>query len=160
MSKKINTILIIIFFVLSFSLISAYFIEYVLGHKPCKLCLYQRYPYILSILLICSIYLFKKNIKIHLLILSAISLLGAVLAFYHFGIEQSFFNEYGVCETKSLQQDLSKDEILKELKQNTISCKEVTFKVFGLSLASINAIFSFALSYIFIRLYKNYEINR
>ena len=157
MSKKINTFLIIILFALSFSLISAYFIEHVLGHKPCKLCLYQRYPYILSILLIGIIFLFKKNIKIYLLLLSIISLAGAVVAFYHFGIEQGFFNEYGVCESKSLEQGLSKEDILKELKQNTISCKEVTFDLFGLSLASINAIFSFILSCIFLQLYKNYE---
>ena len=104
MNKKTNTILIFILFGLSLSLISAYIIEYGLGHKPCKLCIYQRFPYIISILLILSILLFKKNIKIHLLLLSIISLLGSVLAFYHFGIEQGFFNESVVCEVKNLEQ--------------------------------------------------------
>ena len=159
MNKKTNTILIFIIFGLSLSLISAYIIEYGLGHKPCKLCIYQRFPYIISILLILSILLFKKNIKIHLLLLSIISLLGSVLAFYHFGIEQGFFNESVVCEVKNLEQSLSKQDIIEQLKKNTVSCKDVNFTLFGLSLASINTIVSFILFMIFVRLYKNYEIN-
>ena len=159
MNKKTNTILIFILFGLSLSLISAYIIEYGLGHKPCKLCIYQRFPYIISILLILSILLFKKNIKIHLLLLSIISLLGSVLAFYHFGIEQGFFNESVVCEVKNLEQSLTKQDIIEQLKKNTVSCKDVNFTLFGLSLASINTIVSFILFMIFVRLYKNYEIN-
>ena len=159
MNKKTNTILIFILFVLSVSIISAYMIEYGLGHKPCKLCVYQRFPYIVSILLVLNILLFGKNVKIHLLILSVISLLGAVLAFYHFGIEQGFFDESIVCKAQNLQEGLSKQDILEQLKQNTVSCKNVNFTLFGLSLASINTIVSFVLFVIFIRLYKNYEIN-
>ena len=159
MNKKTNTILIFILFVLSVSIISAYMIEYGLGHKPCKLCVYQRFPYIVSILLVLNILLFRKNVKIHLLILAVISLLGAVLAFYHFGIEQGFFDESIVCKAQNLQEGLSKQDILEQLKQNTVSCKNVNFTLFGLSLASINTIVSFVLFVIFIRLYKNYEIN-
>ncbi len=159
MNKKTNTILILILFGLSISLIFAYIIEYGLGHEPCKLCMYQRFPYILSILLVLSVLLIKKNVKIHLLMLSVVSLLGAILAFYHFGIEQGFFSESIVCETQNLQEGLSKQDILEQLKQNTISCKDVNFTLFGFSLASINIIVSFVLFIIFIRLYKNYEIN-
>ena len=159
MSKKTNTILIFILFGLSVSLISAYIIEYALGHEPCRLCVYQRFPYIVSILLVLSILLIKKNVKIHLLLLSLVSLLGAVLAFYHFGIEQGFFSESIVCESQDLQEGLTKQDILKQLKQNTISCKDVNFTLFGLSLASINIIVSFILFMVFIRLYRNYEIN-
>ena len=91
---------------------------------------------------------------------SLVSLLGAFVAFYHFGIEQGFFSESFICEAQNLGQNLSKEEILKQLKENTISCKNVTFKAFGLSLASINAIFSFILFYIFLRLFRNYEVNK
>ena len=87
-------------------------------------------------------------------------MIGGTIAFYHLGIEQGFFNESVVCETQNINGNLSKEDILKQLKKNTVSCKEVTFRVFGLSLASINAVFSFALSYIFIKMYKNYEINK
>ncbi len=97
--------------------------------------------------------------KTHLLLLSLVSLLGTVLAFYHFGIEQGFFSESIVCESQNLQEGLTKQDILEQLKQNTISCKDVNFTLFGLSLASINIIVSFILFMIFIRLYRNYEIN-
>ena len=157
MDKKYNSILIIVFFLIILSLVSAFIIEYGLGHEPCKLCIYQRYPYFISILLLTSIFVLKKNVKIHLIVLSIVSLLGAIVAFYHFGIEQGFFDESVVCETKKLNQILSKEDLLKQLKQNTISCKKVTFRLLGLSLASINTIFSLVLSYIFFLIFKKYE---
>ena len=160
MSKQRKNILILILFLLLVSLISAYIIEYILKQEPCKLCIYQRFPYFASILLLLNILLLRKYIKQCLLILSLVSLCGSAIAFYHFGIEQGFFNESLVCETKDLDQNLSKEEVLKQLKENTISCKNVTFRVFGLSLATINTIFSFVLFYIFLRLFKNYEVDR
>ena len=160
MNKKTNKILILTLFILLIFLISAYIIEYVLGHKPCKLCVYQRFPYFVSIFLVSSILLLKKYVKLSLLGISLVSLLGAVMAFYHFGIEQGFFSESFICEAQNLGQNLSKEEILKQLKENTISCKNVTFKAFGLSLALINTIFSFILFYIFLKLFKNYEFNK
>ena len=159
MSIKTNTILIFILSLLTLSIISAFIIEYSFGHKACKLCVYQRYPYFISILLIASILIIKKNIRIHLLLLSVISFVGTFLAFYHFGIEQGFFTESSVCSAQNLQESLSKEDILKQLKENTVSCKDVTFKIAGLSLASINTIFSLVLSCIFLRLFIKYEIN-
>ena len=94
-----------------------------------------------------------------MLILSLVSLIGSFVAFYHFGIEQGFFNESLVCNVQNLDQNFSKEDILKQLSENTISCKTVTFRVFGLSLASINTIFSFVLFGIFLNLFKNYEKN-
>ena len=160
MNKKTNKILILTLFILLIFLISAYIIEYVLGHKPCKLCVYQRFPYFVSIFLVLNILLLKKYVKLSLLGVSLVSLLGAFVAFYHFGIEQGFFSESFICEAQNLGQNSSKEEILKQLKENTISCKNVTFKAFGLSLALINTIFSFILFYIFLKLFKNYEFNK
>ena len=142
------------------SLISAYAIEFVLGHEPCNLCIYQRIPYIVSIVLILNILFFDKFTKNSLIILSIVSLLGSFLAFYHFGIEQGFFDESIVCKTNDISQSLSKEEILRQLNQKTISCSDVTFRLFGFSLASINTIFSFILFVIFFQLYKKYEINK
>ena len=160
MNKNTYIILVSIFSILILSLFSAYYIEFVLGHKPCKLCIYQRYPYFISILLLINIFFLKKLIRHSLLFLSLVSLFGSILAFYHFGIEQGFFSESIVCEAPILDENLTRKEILKQLSEKTISCKIVTFKVFGLSLASINTIFSFVLFCIFIRLFKNYEIDR
>ena len=92
--------------------------------------------------------------------LSLVFAISSILAFYHFGIEQGFFNESLVCEIKNLDPNLSKEDILKQMSENLISCKTVTFRLFGLSLASINTIFSFVLFVIFLKLYRNYEINK
>ena len=160
MFKKTNNILLIFFlFIILASLVAAFTIQYGLGYQPCKLCIYQRIPYILSIFLIIELIFFKKNEKTTLLLLSLTFIVSIILSFYHLGIEQGFFTESFVCESKNLSETLTKDELLEQLKQNAISCKDVSFKILGLSLTSINFIFSLILSAIFIRLFLNYEKN-
>ena len=160
MLKQTNNIfLIVILAIISLTIISALIIQYWLGHEPCKLCLYERIPYFLSILLIIKILFIKKYEKITLLILFLVFMSSATLAFYHFGIEQGFFNESLACTTGDLSKTLSKEELLEQLKQQNISCKDVSFRILGLSLAAINTIFSLVLSVIFIRLFMNYEKN-
>ena len=155
-NKKILLLILVFIFLI---LIFAYFIEYILGHKPCSLCLYERIPYFLSILLIAKLLFFNGYEKIILLILFFIFVASSILAFYHFGIEQGFFSETLICEAKNQTENLSKEQLLEQLKINSISCKDVSFKIFGFSLASINTIFSIILSVIFIKLYLNYEKN-
>ena len=160
MLKQSNNIfLIVILAIISLTIISTLIIQYWLGHEPCKLCLYERIPYFLSILLIIKILFIKKYEKITLLIISLVFISGSVLAFYHFGIEQGFFSESFVCRSQNLSETLSKEQLLEQLKQNSISCKNASFKILGLSLAAINTIFSLILSVIFIRLFLNYGKN-
>jgi|TARA_B110000438_G_C15775012_1_gene633658 disulfide bond formation protein DsbB len=157
--KKNHIFLIFLLFAISASLIAAFIIEYGLGHQPCKLCIYERVPYILSIFLILEIIFLNKKEKIALLLLSLIFFFSSLLAFYHFGIEQSLFDGLSVCESKDSFENLSKEQLLAQLKENTVSCKNVTFTILGLSLATINSIFSLVLSVIFLKLYLNYEKN-
>ena len=159
LKRENNLILIVILSFVSLVLISAFVIEYGLGHQPCKLCLYERIPYILSILLIIKILFVKKYEKITLFILFLIFIASAVLAFYHFGIEQGFFSESFVCKVGDLSGTLSKEQLLEQLNKNSISCKDVSFRVLGLSLATINTISSIILSVIFLKLYLNYAKN-
>jgi disulfide bond formation protein DsbB len=159
LERENNLILIVILFFVSLVLISAFVIEYGLSYQPCKLCLYERIPYILSILLIIKILFFKKYEKITLFILFLIFIASAVLAFYHFGIEQGFFSESFVCKVGDLSGTLSKEQLLEQLNKNSISCKDVSFKVLGLSLATINTILSIILSVIFLKLFLNYAKN-
>ena len=155
-NKKFLSVILILIFVI---LISAFIIEYKLGHQPCRLCIYERIPYFLSALLIIKILFIKKYDKITLLILSLLFIASAVLAFYHFGIEQGFFKETLACTSANLSETLSKEEVLEQLKKNTIGCKDVNFRIFGFSLATINTIFSVFLSVIFIKLFINYGKN-
>ena len=160
MTKNIDKkLLLYIFIFISLVLLSAFIVEYRLDHKPCRLCLYERVPYFLSLLLIAKIFLISSYEKITLLLLSLLFCAGSILALYHFGIEQGFINESFICTNKDLSEMLTKDQLLEQLKKNTLSCKEVSFKIFGLSLATINAIFSICLSVIFIKLFINYGKN-
>ena len=160
MSKQSNNVLLIfILAIISLTIISALIIQYWLGHEPCKLCIYERIPYFLSILLLIKILLFKKYEKITLFILFLIFIASAVLAFYHFGIEQGFFSESFVCKAGDLSETLSKEQLLEQLNKNSISCKDVSFRVLGLSLAIINTILSIILSVIFLKLFLNYAKN-
>jgi len=154
-----NVLLIFILAIISLTIISALIIQYWLGHEPCKLCIYERIPYFLSILLLIKILLFKKYEKITLFILFLIFIASAVLAFYHFGIEQGFFSESFVCKAGDLTGTLSKEQLLEQLNKNSISCKDVSFRVLGLSLAIINTILSIILSVIFLKLFLNYAKN-
>ena len=160
MTKQINKkILFSILVFTSLVLVSAFIIEHQLGHKPCKLCLYQRIPYFLSMLLIIKILFIKKYERVTLLILFLVFISSTALAFYHFGIEQGFFSESLVCATGDLSKTLSKTELLQQLKQNSISCKDVSFRILGLSLAAINTVFSLILSVIFMRMFIHYGKN-
>ena len=160
MPKRTNNIfLIVILAIISFTIISALIVQYWLGYEPCRLCLYERIPYFLSMLLIAKIFFIKKYERITLLILFLVFMSSAALAFYHFGIEQGFFSESLACTTGDLSKILSKEKLLEQLKQNSISCKDVSFRILGLSLAAINIIFSLILSVIFIVLFLNYEKN-
>ena len=160
MLKQTNNIfLFVILAIISLTTISTLIIQHWLGHEPCKLCLYERIPYFLSILLIIKIIFIEKYKKITLLILFLVFMCSTVLAFYHFGIEQGFFSESLACTSGDLSKTLSKEELLQQLKLNSISCKDVSFRILGLSLAAINTIFSLVLSVIFIRLFMNYAKN-
>ena len=150
----------LILFLSIFALVSAYFIQYVLGHQPCNLCLFERVPYLSSIIIILSCFYFKKFEKISLILLSLIFFFATILSFYHFGIEQGFIAESLVCDLGNKNVNLSKEDLLKELQQKPISCKDVSFRIFGLSLATINTIISLIISVITIKLFLNYGKNK
>ena len=148
-------------FAISFvSIISAYFIEYVLGHQPCNLCLIERIPYVISIVLIIIYYKFQKNKKFIVLLLTLAFIFSFFISVYHFGIEQGFFEESTVCGIKDNTDILSKEELLMVLNEKSISCKDVTFRIFGLSLTSINIVISLIIIVILIKIYTTYEKKR
>ena len=144
-----------------FSLIIAYYIQYILGHKPCNLCLIERIPYISAIILVSLIFIIKKFEKVIAGIVMLFFIFGAVISFYHVGIEQGFFSESLVCDLGSANENLSKEDLLKQLESKTVvSCKDVTFRLLGLSLATINTVISILLSGIMLKVIKNYGQNK
>ena len=150
-----------IIFLFSFiALISAFFIEYILGHQPCNLCLIERIPYGLSIMIIMAIFLIRKNQKFLVMLLILTFIFSFAISFYHFGIEQGFFQESSVCGVKSLTESITKEDLLKQLNEKTISCRDVTFRIFGLSLTSINIVISLLFIITLLKIFKKYEKNK
>jgi len=156
--NKILLKLVLVFSI--FAILAAYFIQHVLDHQPCNLCLIERVPYIFTIIIITICLFNQKFEKITLIILSLTFFAATLLSFYHFGIEQGFIKESLVCDLNSRNNELSKEALLNQLKEMPISCKDVTFKIFGLSLATINIFISLTLSVIMTKLFLNYEKNK
>jgi disulfide bond formation protein DsbB len=154
-----NLLIKLIFLISVIALVSAFFIEYVLGHQPCNLCILERIPYLLAIIIILLNFKFSHYEKFFILLLSIIFLAGAIISLYHLGIEQGFIQESLVCDLKSGSNLLSKEEILKQLQEKNVSCKDVTFKIFGLSLTSYNILISLLITTSTGKIYLNYEKN-
>ena len=154
---KISSYSKIIFFISLVSIILAFFIEYILGYQPCNLCLIQRIPYALCLILIIFNYFKKKNEKFVILLLIFTFSFSFLISFYHFGIEQGFFEESTVCTMKNASDVISKEELLKQLQLKTVSCKDVTFRIFGFSLTTFNMTLSLILVILLLKIFKNYE---
>ena len=146
----------LILFVSFVALISAFFIEYVLGHQPCDLCILERIPYLLAIVIILLNYKFSQFEKLFLVLLIIVFLTATILSVYHFGIEQGFIEESLVCDLKNGSGVTSKEEILKQLQEQKVSCKDVTFKIFGLSLTTYNIVISILITINTLKIYLNY----
>ena len=155
--KNYTRIIVLVSFV---ALISAYFIEYVLGHQPCNLCLMERIPYAIALVIIILNYKFNRLEKYFILLLSIVFLASTLLSLYHLGIEQGFIEESLVCDLQNSSKILSKEEILKQLQEKRVSCKDVTFKIFGLSLTTLNIIISILITIVLTKIYLSYEKNK
>ena len=148
---------VLIFSILSLSI--AYFVQYILGHLPCNLCLIERIPYIAAVILISLMFLIRKYMVPIISIVLIFFIFGALISFYHVGIEQGLIDESLLCIDNS-NESLSKEQLLEQLKNTPVSCKDVTFRFLGLSLATINAIISLILSGIMVKVLKNYGKNK
>ena len=157
MNKKIilKSLIFLSFLTLSF----AYFVEFILGHEPCSLCKIERIPYIGSIILGSLLLFTNRWEKIILIMILLLFVFGSVISFYHIGIEQGIFSESFLCELGINNNIQNPNELLKTLEKTPISCKDVTFKIFGLSLATFNAVLSIVISYILFKLILKNEQN-
>ena len=155
-----NTTLYLILLFSVFALTAAYFIEYILDHQPCNLCLIERIPYAISIVLILLFIFIQKFERFFLIVLGITFIIAFIISCYHFGIEQGFIKESLVCDLNSNNTDLTKEALLSQLQEVTVSCKDATFKILGLSLATINIFISLIVVTITIKLFLGYEKNK
>ena len=149
----------LVFLISLFVLISAYFIEYILGHQPCNLCLIERIPYMGALIIIIINFKFNYLEKYLILLLIFTFFAGTLISLYHLGIEQGLVVESFVCDLKNGSEVLSKEEILKQLQQKNVSCKDVTFKIYGLSLTTFNIIISSLITIVLVKIFFKYDKN-
>ena len=150
--QNIKKFYIIIFTLSFFSLAAAFYIEYMLGFKPCILCLYQRIPYTIAMLISLTTF-FIGNRNILLIILGLTFLAGILLSGYHVSIEKGFIEPIFSCTGENIKA-LEKEEILKSLNNIQPDCKDVDFSIFGVSLATLNFIISFVLTIVIVYIFK------
>jgi disulfide bond formation protein DsbB len=158
---EINKTIVIklIFIICVVALTSAFFIEHILGHQPCNLCILERIPYLLAIIIIIINYKFT-HLEKHLLLLIILIFIGStILSLYHLSIEQGFIEESLVCDLKNGSNLLSKEDILNQLQEKNVNCKDVTFKILGLSLTSYNILISLLITISTVKIFLNYEKN-
>ena len=151
--------LILTFLISLFALISAYFIEYILGHQPCNLCLIERIPYMIALIIITINYKFNHLERYLILLLVFVFLTSTLISLYHLGIEKGFITESLVCDLKNSSKILSKEKILLQLQQKIVSCKDVTFKILGFSLTTLNLIISLLIAMVSTKIYFSYDKN-
>ena len=150
--QNIKKFFIIVFTTSFFSLAVAFYVEYVLGFKPCILCIYQRIPYAIA-LLISLIAFFNGNKKTLLVILGLTFMASVLLSGYHVGIENGIIEPIFSCTGDNINA-LEKEEILKSLNNIQPDCKDVDFSIFGVSLATLNFIISFVLTIVIVYIFK------
>ena len=124
-----------------FAILSAFFMQYVLGHDPCKLCTYQRIPYYIIILIGLITFLFPKIIKITSFLLIFLLLAEFLVSNYH---TLSTFEviSYSGCQSAEIPSDIN---VLKEaLMSDTliVNCSNANLKYFGIPLSIYNSFFS------------------
>ena len=150
---EIKKFYIIIFTISLLSLLIALYIEFFLGYPPCKLCIYQRIPYLIAIFITFLGISYSKNLFwLYALLLVFFS--SFLLSGYHVGIEQEIFEEFSGCTGDSLNV-IDKNELLKLLNSEVNSCKNVDFRILGLSLATINFLLSFVIFILILKVIKN-----
>ena len=142
-----------ILFILSITiLITAYVIQYTFGYQPCNLCIIERIPYALAIIILILNYKFKKDQVFYGVLLLLVFSFSFLISLYHLGIEQGFVDESNICRSNSVDL-ITKEEILKSLQKIKISCKDVAFKIFDLSLTTYNMLISILMFLISVKIY-------
>ena len=123
---------------------SAFFFEYVLGYSACKMCIWQRWPHALAILI--GIIILSTRLKILSIFGVLSTLTTAGIGFYHAGVEYKWWSGPSSCTSK-INTEISASDLLNQiLSAPIVRCDDVVWDLFGISMAGWNGILSLALS--------------
>lgn len=129
------------------ALAGAYFFQYVVGLQPCMLCLYQRAPHALEILMGLGAFMLArkgrtKQAAFIILLCSVLYFAEATIAFYHAGVEQHWWVSFlEACSNPMMSNNPA--ELLSMIeKAESIRCDAVPWSLLGISMAGYNALLS------------------
>lgn len=133
------------------TILGAYFFQFVVGLKPCPLCLEQRVPYYLAIVVAAVVaFVAAKNappmlVKLGFALLILLMLASVGLGVYHAGIEWKFWP--GPTECTGELGSFGGGDLMKQIQSTSVvRCDEAAWRFLGLSLAGYNVLISLALA--------------
>jgi len=137
---------ILVFLMSAGALLGAYGFQYIGGLDPCILCLYQRIPHaVVLVLTVAAIFMVgRPPATLWLTVLAGLTLLvGAGIAGFHVGVEQKWWEGTAECGSSGTPDSL---EALRAqiLSQPVARCDEVPWSLFGISMAGYNMLISAA----------------
>ncbi len=131
----------------------AWFSELGLGFVPCKLCLWQRWPYYIAAPLVVTAFLRLRQPEMRSRGIVLIALLGLIfvvstgLGVYHAGVEWKLWAGPSDCGGRLATLAPSLDDFRKSLNTaRVVLCDEAPMRILGLSFAGWNAVISAGIS--------------
>ena len=136
------------FIIAIFALLFAFYLQYILGYEPCKLCMYQRYGYILVLLLsLLGFFLNKSKLIPILLIISFIMITS--IGFWHLGIEQQWWAASLECSGITENIGSLKEELKNINNRPVAACDQISPKFLNITLVQWSFIYALV-SFIFL----------
>ncbi|MDB1135063.1 disulfide bond formation protein B [Candidatus Anaplasma sp. TIGMIC] len=122
------------------ALVIAYVSQLGFGLVPCKLCLYERIPYFVSI--VPALIMVLKGYRSMFYVVTASYLVGALISGYHAGLEYGWFSDFLHC-AGDVKLGASLEDVRSSLlsKEEVVSCKVPSLVFLGLSLSGWNAVY-------------------
>jgi disulfide bond formation protein DsbB len=128
----------------SLALLLGAFLFQSLGYAPCKLCIWQRWPHGAAIAAGLLWLALRQTWLLPLGSLAALATAG--VGVYHTGVEQKWWQGPDTCSAGPIGGQSSADLLDQIMNAPLIRCDEVAWAFAGLSMASWNALLSFALA--------------
>ncbi|WGI20293.1 disulfide bond formation protein B [Amylibacter sp. IMCC11727] len=124
-------------------LAGAFGFQYIGELPPCKMCIWQRWPHGVAVLIgLIGALVYHRGLA---LLGALAALTTAVIGLYHAGVEQDWWEGPSTCTSGSVADVPVKDLLKQILEAPIVRCDEIPWDLFGISMAGWNAIISFGL---------------
>lgn len=138
------------FLVVCAAVLATVFISQSYGFHPCKLCIWQRWPYAVGVVFALALVIFSGNKKISVLLLSCLTLtflVGAGIALFHLGVEYKWWEFHSDCTGDAFKTGSSAEDFLARLKAApVVRCDQRFPFLFGMTMAFYNILTSIGLA--------------